>query len=183
MFPYLILVTGRPGAGKSTLSQALAERIGFELISRDQLFEEFAISTPGAPDLAKVAVDSFDRFFEVIRQYLRDGASVIAEAAFRPERWTRGLAGLESFAYIRIVRCDIDPSDAIRRILHRQQSVDPAEHLKAHTMSPAHTSDIDNPPEFQHLTMDVPSIIVDAKRSLENNLDEVILFLDIANSN
>lgn len=177
------MVTGRPGAGKSTLSQALAERIGFELISRDQLFEEIADSTPGAPDLAKVAVDSFDCFFEVIRQQLHEGASVIAEAAFRPERWIRGLAGIESFAYIRIIRCEIDPGDAIRRILHRQQSVDPAERLKAHTMSPAHTSDIDNPPEFQHLTMDVPTIIVDAKRSLDVNLDEVISFLDLASSN
>ena len=51
--PFLIVVTGRPAAGKTTLAHTLAQAIRCPLISRDEIKEGYSVvNTNGRPCVA-----------------------------------------------------------------------------------------------------------------------------------
>ena len=87
--PKCIIVTGRPGSGKTSLSKRLAERLWMPVISRDEIKEGY-VNTHGVkhdqlpPDTNGV-VSNF--FFEIVNQYLAGKISVVIEAAFQHKVW------------------------------------------------------------------------------------------------
>src|SRR5688500_7528188 len=81
--PLLVLVSGKPGAGKSTLARRLSESdaLGLHVLSRDAI-KVGLVETQGAEtdEIRNVIVPrSFDLFFETIELWLRAGVSLIAE--------------------------------------------------------------------------------------------------------
>ena len=87
--PKCVIVTGRPGAGKTTLSKELAQRLWMPVVSRDEIKEGY-VNTFGAQydqlsSETNRVVSNF--FFEVVNQYLTNKASVIIEAAFQHRVW------------------------------------------------------------------------------------------------
>jgi adenylate kinase family enzyme len=62
--PKCIIVTGRPGSGKTTLAKRLSERLWMPVISRDEIKEGY-VNTYGVkhdrlpPDSSRLVSDSF----------------------------------------------------------------------------------------------------------------------------
>jgi len=113
--PALIVVSGPPGAGKTTLAHAVARGVGCPAICRDEVRE--GMLHAGTPDPAMLRTNA--AFFAAVELLLRAGVTVVAEAAFQDRIWRPALEPLTGLAALRVIRCVIGPAAAEARIRER----------------------------------------------------------------
>lgn len=92
----LILVTGKPASGKTTLAGRLAAELHLPLLTKDAI-KEALYDTIGWSDKAhsqQLGAASFRVLYVVLDALLAAGVSVIAEAPFDPEISARELIAL-----------------------------------------------------------------------------------------
>jgi predicted kinase len=93
---HLILITGMPGTGKSTLAGSLARHLGVPLICKDTIKEPL-LDVIGAADRAesrRLSDASFAVMFALARDCLRAGTDLILEGNFRPGEHESALSAL-----------------------------------------------------------------------------------------
>lgn len=122
MKPYLFVVTGRPGAGKTTFAKELGKHLCFPVISRDELKEGY-VHTFGKrhselpEDTNKIVTEAF---FDTISHLLSARVSLIAEAAFQHKVWETRLNRLKEKARIVILICKTkDDRICLERFVNR----------------------------------------------------------------
>ena len=84
--PKLVVVTGPPGAGKTTIAAALRERLALPLVAKDTLKEALAEALGIAGDREasqRLGAATFQVQFGIVRELLLAGVSLIAEGNFR----------------------------------------------------------------------------------------------------
>jgi predicted kinase len=84
--PFLVLVNGLPGTGKSTLGRAIASHYGVPLVSKDE-FKERIFNTLGWSDKSwslKVSAASHRLMDYVIEEQLKVRGSLVVESNFKP---------------------------------------------------------------------------------------------------
>jgi predicted kinase len=86
MHPTILIVTGRPAAGKSTLARWLSQELKLPLVSKDNIREELFDrlgwkDRKWAQELGKASVDMM---FYFARAELEVGHSIIMDNAFHP---------------------------------------------------------------------------------------------------
>jgi predicted kinase len=115
--PALVVVTGPPGAGKSTIAAALRERLGLPLIAKDALKEVLGDALEFAGDRhesRRLGVATFHVQFAVLRELLAAGVSVIAEGNFSAD-WFQTLPP----AHVTQVHVTASPETLRERMLAR----------------------------------------------------------------
>jgi predicted kinase len=93
---HLILITGMPGTGKSTLAGSLARHLGVPLICKDTIKEPL-LDVIGAIDRAesrRLSDASFAVMFALARDCLRAGTDLILEGNFRAGEHESALSAL-----------------------------------------------------------------------------------------
>ena len=98
--PLLVVVTGMPSSGKTTVAEGLASRLQLPLIAKDEIKESLYESLE-AEDVAassQLGAAAYALIFALARRMLASGASLIVEANFfrdqdsefasLPEHWT-----------------------------------------------------------------------------------------------
>lgn len=105
--PRLIVVTGRPGAGKTTFARALSQAAHLPVVSRDEIKEGYVHTcgqgSANLPPETNAVVTGL--FFEIVERLLKGGVSLIAEAAFQHRLWDARLTPLAAQAQIEILIC------------------------------------------------------------------------------
>lgn len=92
--PFLVVVTGPPGAGKSAIARAVADRLALPLLAKDSL-KELLWERLGANDLEasrQLGRASFDVLFLHVGELLEKGVSLVAEGNFSHAEPFRALA-------------------------------------------------------------------------------------------
>lgn len=105
--PLLVVVTGRPASGKTTLAHILTQELKCPLISRDELKEGYVntLNIQHNKLDESVAWHIYNTFFETINLLISKGISVIIEAAFQNRLWQPKLLDLLDKADIKVIIC------------------------------------------------------------------------------
>ncbi len=179
--PKCIIVTGRPGSGKTSLSKKLAERLWMPVISRDEIKEGY-VNTHGVkhdqlpPDTNGVVTNFF---FEIVNQYLAGKISVVIEAAFQRKVWAPRMPKIVELGSPVIVVCSVDGLVAAQRHLQRGL-VDPSREFfhgdervsiyrKTGVMSP--------PGNYVVPDFNVPTVHVSTEGQYSPSIDEIVHFV------
>ena len=123
MRPTLIVVSGPPASGKTTLAHALAQAVHCPAICRDEI-KEGLVGGATAESFVPARGDAANRaaaaaFFDVVDLMLRRGVTLVAEAAFQHHRWAPRLTAFGDLAAVRVINCVVD--DAVARHRRRQR--------------------------------------------------------------
>ncbi len=176
--PKCIIVTGRPGSGKTTFSQKLGRRLWMPVVSRDEIKEGYA-NTYGVkhdqlpPDTNAVV---FEFFFAVVNQYLTNGVSIVIEAAFQHKVWERKIPRIAELGKPFIIICSVAAEIAANR--HLQRGLDDPRrefyHGDKRVAIYRETGEIPAPGEYEEPNFDVPTVRVSTEQEYLPTLDEVV---------
>ncbi len=177
--PTLVVVSGPPGSGKTTLAHEIGRTVGCPAICRDEIKEGMAHATPGfVPEPGDdLTMRTLPVFFDVLELLLTAGVTTVAEAAFQDRIWRPRLTPLLSLARLRIVHCTVAPEVAFARIVRRgsgssvraahpdPRQADAAGYIRRHL-------------EFDKVSLDASWIEVDTTSGYRPGLDQVIAFVN-----
>jgi predicted kinase len=172
------VVSGPPGAGKTTLAHRLARAVGCPAICRDEIKEGMVHGrpdfTPGPGDELSHATNQV--FFTVLATLLRAGVTTVAEAAFQDRLWRPGLEPLRPLARIRVVHCTVDPEVALQRSLRRR---DREPNRRAHAdPTPADAADfLERLRTFDRVDLGTLSVEIDTSDGYRPPLADLLAFL------
>jgi predicted kinase len=180
--PTLVVVSGPPGSGKTSLAHAIAHAIPCPAICRDEIKEGMAHAEGGEFQGAHgdpLTQRTLPLFFDVLRVLLTGGVTVVAEAAFQDRLWRPGLEPLTDLAQLRIVHCNVDAGVSFERAARRAAASDARR--RAHGDSTlgkaledwqrAHAS-------FDRISIPAPSIHVDTTDGYVPDLAVIVDFVN-----
>jgi len=156
MPPLLVLVSGSPGAGKTTLARRLAADLETPLLSKDTIKEALGET---------LVVDSVERsqelgrasagvLFALVREQLDLGVGVVVDHAFHQEFAAEVVPLVERSAAV-LVHCHAPPDVLAQRMLAREARGDRnAVHFDLERMP-------FDPQAYAPMELDVPLLLVD----------------------
>jgi predicted kinase len=116
----LVVVTGLPGSGKSTLGRALAERLRVPLVSLDEIKEELAAEAADTPrDWLRL-----DAEHELVRRLEAFDGQAVVDIWVAPRRDVERTRDLLAPWWVRLVevRCEVPAETAVARYADRHRS-------------------------------------------------------------
>ena len=120
---FLIIVTGRPAAGKSTLAKQLSQELKIPLVSKDEIREVLfdRLGWDDRPWAQKLGVVSIDLMYYFAKTQLLSGGSIILDNAFDPEVTTPQIIALQAATQAKIIQiiCNAESELLFNRFFER----------------------------------------------------------------
>lgn len=178
--PLLIVVTGRPASGKTSLAHLLAKEIKCPLLSRDE-FKEGYINTARLHHYQlndQVNRDIYETFFDAINLLISKNISVIVEAAFQHQLWEPKLASLVNNAKIRVIICKISLELAKERFYKR--ILDEPKREKFHGDA-TNKDTVLLSSKYETIHIAAPTLEVDTTNNYKPDIERIIEFIRAQN--
>ena len=174
--PKVIIVTGHPATGKTTLAHKFADELNLPLLWKDQTKESLSNTLGTGSDewSRKSSGATWALLYQHIETLLKANVSFITEANFDPQyanaEWKR-LASRYDFRPIQVL-CESDPDVLLQRYIGRIQSGKRhAGHVDV-SKDPAFLASIKQPFDWVHLSG--PRIKIDTTDFAKVNLREAM---------
>jgi predicted kinase len=184
--PKCIIVTGRAGSGKTTLSKKLGQQLWMPVISRDEIKEgyvnTFGVKHDGLPPETDRLVTDF--FFDIVSRFLAGKVSVIIEAAFQHAVWEWRMPKILELSHPFIIICSIDAEIAAQRHLKRGLDNPRREfyHEDKRVSLYRATGDIGTPQPYVAPNFNVPTLKVLTENDYSPSINEITLQIESQNS-
>lgn len=175
--PYLMLVQGGPGVGKTTIAKRLSKDLGIDCFSKDS-FKEMLYDTIGMPQTTestkiygRIAIRAM---YAAADEYIKAGKSVMIEAPVE-ERFAKDeLASIIASDAIMQVHVQCDPEVQVQRFGER---IETGERHKGHIPTPITIEDA-RASQARHAPLsDLLTISVDTTDFSDNDYDALLTSL------
>ena len=163
----LLVLKGLPGSGKSTLGRALAQKLGWALVDKDDIKDIIDGHSDGAGRLA------YEVMFNIARRQLRVGNSAICDSPLTYEELYRQACRLarEEDASLAVVECVCpDVQEWQRRIEGRKELDLPEHHQTDWLRLQEYLASVEGKPDY---SIDAPMLVLDSTRPLGILVQEV----------
>ena len=170
--PFLILITGLPGTGKTQLARAAARHFGVPVLAKDTIKEPlFEVLGVADRDHSRRLSDaSFAVLFAIAHELLRAGTSLVLEGNFRPGEHEGQLADCPCMVQ---VACCVE--ERVRADRLRARAGDPTRHkgheVGQYSIAPAGFLDIAGP-RIEFDSSETPPRYAPLLRRLEQELQQ-----------
>ena len=176
---FAVLISGTPGAGKTTLGWELSRRLHVPFLSRDAMKTGLHVThrSTDPSEVWRFADAAFDIFYDTITRLVQSGVSVVAEAAFHAGRAEESIAELaKSCDVIHLALTTPNPM-ALARYTKRAQAG--RRHLAHNDLEfAAQMADGTKDVETYQLTLPYPTLAVDASQDWHPGLNEITAFIE-----
>jgi glucokinase len=117
----LVVITGAPASGKTTLARHISVELGLIALYKDEIKELLGEEIPGDGLVWSRALGSasYRLLYELAEKLLATGTSCLIEANFHPMLSLPGLERLAAMSRVVQVVCDAEPSVLEQRYLQR----------------------------------------------------------------
>jgi predicted kinase len=176
--PLLVVVSGAPASGKTTLAMRLAEDLRLLLIGKDALKEAICDAVGLPADVAasmRAGSAAYSAAFTLARETIAAGHGVILESNFRKGVAEAELAPLVAMGDARLIHCTASPEVIASRYRER---------FAAGLRHPAHLDDERAPGlgtdlasgRFEPIALGVPVLVVATDHGLEPGYGDILAF-------
>jgi predicted kinase len=171
----LIVVCGLPGAGKTTLSKALSERMNLVCLHKDSIIKHLSFITniETLEESKEVSKHSLQLFFKLAEEQIKNNVDLIIESAFNfaedIELFNQWIEQYHLNFYCII--CTINNAERERRFLSRPDRA--TIFFDKRKLSANDPDTCFNRTDFDYVDMPEKKILVTTDKSVENLVDRI----------
>jgi len=180
--PNCIVITGRPGAGKSTLIDQLAKQLYYPKVSRDEIKEGYVNTFRVKHDLLPNDTNKIvnDIFKKIVLDYLEAKVSVIIEAAFGHKIWEYFIPDFMKVSKLCFVICSLDAEQSGRRHLERGLANPKREYYHGDKRVTIYreTGKFEPGEDYETPVFDVPIFSISTENGYKPTLDELVNMIE-----